>query len=134
MDEEDEESGAASLLHASGMESRFSRVSKTHSTSETLPSVQGNTEISEGDVGIDEELEMMSMAEKGEDCDAEIDVSYFSRGDTPSPAPSVSLPSSYYAHSALTRWPIAVERNNSWTRGTGKVLSRNASAICHLGI
>lgn len=109
--EEDEEDGNAPLLHASEMERRFPRAPKVSSTSAPLPSYQVELELDEGEP--DDFPEEINEIDVEED-EPELDASYFSRGDTPSPAPSISAHSSIYVSPAFAKWPDGIERESGW--------------------
>ncbi|KAM3184571.1 hypothetical protein ACTXT7_008076 [Hymenolepis weldensis] len=114
--EEDEEDGNAPLLHASEMERRFPQMPKvTNSSAVALPPFHEDLELRMADMpgefvdqvnGFDFEVD-----------EPELDASYFSRGDTPSPAPSINIPSSVHA---FGKWPDRTEREAGWTRSGRK--------------
>ncbi|VDO01275.1 unnamed protein product [Rodentolepis nana] len=117
--EEDEEDGNAPLLHASEMERRFPRRPKVSNTSAVvLPPFHEDLEFRVA--GMPGEFVDQADYFDGEVDEPELDASYFSRGDTPSPAPSVSVPSSVYA---FGKWPDGTERDAGCARSGRKPVS-----------
>uniref|UniRef100_A0A5K3EF18 Ca_chan_IQ domain-containing protein n=1 Tax=Mesocestoides corti TaxID=53468 RepID=A0A5K3EF18_MESCO len=96
-EEDQEEKRDTPLLWASKIKQRYPRVSKASTTIPTLP----------------------YRSEEEEEDGTELDASFFSRGDTPSPAPSISFRSSAYAPpfcAGLPKWSDEGERSCEWSR------------------
>ncbi|VDK31705.1 unnamed protein product [Taenia asiatica] len=105
-----DQDGNVPLLHSSEMEPRFPRVVRTPDPSGPLFDFQKDIE----DVDNDFDAELRTAAVPREEVVQELDfdASYFCRGDTPSPAPSISVPSSIYVFSGFSKWANELERKD----------------------
>ncbi|KAL5110706.1 hypothetical protein TcWFU_007734 [Taenia crassiceps] len=128
---EDQKDGTDSLLHSSEMESRFSRVMGTPDTSEPIFTFRKDVEVVDND--FDEEQRAAAMSREEMEQELDFDASYFSRGDTPSPAPSISVPSSVYVFSGFSKWANEFEKEDGQMRGRRRVMKSPTSSEgrCH---
>ncbi|VDM27937.1 unnamed protein product [Hydatigera taeniaeformis] len=125
-DKEDQKDGSVSLLQSSEMEPRFPRMMGTSDTGGPLFYFQKDLKVADND--FDEELRTAAVpGEEGEQ-EPDFDASYFSRGDTPSPAPSVSVPSSSFVFSGFSKWADGIEREDEQIRGGRRAVCRNRSS------
>nr|CDS16897.1 voltage dependent L type calcium channel subunit [Echinococcus granulosus] len=124
-DEEAQKNENVHLLHFSKMEPRFSRALGAPDTVGPLLDFQKDIEVVDNSFG--EELETTVMPKEAEE-ELDFDASYFSRGDTPSPAPSVSVPSSTYVFSGFSKWAGGLEREDRQMRGPRKAMKSPTSS------
>lgn len=103
------------------MEPRFSRVVGTPDTGGPLFDFRKDVEVVDND--FDEELRTVAVPREDVEEELDFDASYFSRGDTPSPAPSISVPSSVYVFSGFSKWANELEREDGQMRGGRRAVS-----------